>query len=155
MTTASSFALAAPSRPVASTNEPERSTSSETFGRLSARDRYLILADDPVADGTTEDRIQLILDGLSKPLVGVVDGTASTGYRMSSISVVSAFGSSAIGSAATKHDRSAARSRAVVAVNTLKMVVNLTAMLTAGYFENGRDRGYLRPGLDCAATARP
>jgi hypothetical protein len=45
---------------------------------------YLILADDPVADGTTEDRIQLILDGLSNPLVGVVDGTASTGYRMSS-----------------------------------------------------------------------
>jgi hypothetical protein len=71
---------------VASTNEPERSTSSETFGQLSARDRYLILADDPLADDTTEDRIQLIRDGLSKPLVGVVDGTASAGYRMSSTS---------------------------------------------------------------------
>jgi len=35
------------------------------------------------------------------------------------------------------------------------MAVDLTAMLTAGYFENGRDRGYMRPGLDCAATARP
>src|SRR5271156_3803671 len=100
MTTASSFALAAPSRPVASTNEPERSTSSCRSPRgsatqsgpalrpsvSSARDRYLILADDPLADGTTEDRIQLILDGLSKPLVGVVDGTASTGSRMSSTS---------------------------------------------------------------------
>jgi hypothetical protein len=61
-------------------------TRSETFGRLSARDLYLILADDPFADGTTEDRIQLILDGLSNPLVGVADGTASTGYRMSSTS---------------------------------------------------------------------
>ena len=59
-------------------------TRSETFGRLTARDLYLIIADDPGAEGTTEDRIQLVLDGLSNPLVGIVDGTASTGYRMSS-----------------------------------------------------------------------
>jgi hypothetical protein len=31
----------------------------------------------------TEDRIQLVLDGRSNPLVGVVDGIISTGYRMS------------------------------------------------------------------------
>jgi AcrR family transcriptional regulator len=30
---------------------------------------------------------------------------------------------------------------------------DLAATLTAGYFENGRDRGYLRADLDCAATA--
>jgi predicted RNA-binding protein with PUA-like domain len=59
-------------------------TRSATFGRLSARDLYLMVADDPVAEGTTEDRIQLVLDGLSNPLVGVLDGTASTGYRMTS-----------------------------------------------------------------------
>jgi AcrR family transcriptional regulator len=30
---------------------------------------------------------------------------------------------------------------------------DLAANLTAGYLENGRDRGYLRGDLDCAATA--
>jgi AcrR family transcriptional regulator len=30
---------------------------------------------------------------------------------------------------------------------------DLAANLTAGYLENGRDRGYLRSDLDCAATA--
>lgn len=30
---------------------------------------------------------------------------------------------------------------------------DLAATLTAGYFENGRDRGYLRADLDCVATA--
>ncbi|HEX2284009.1 MAG TPA: TetR/AcrR family transcriptional regulator [Mycobacterium sp.] len=30
---------------------------------------------------------------------------------------------------------------------------DLAATLTAGYLENGRDRGYLRGDLDCAATA--
>jgi AcrR family transcriptional regulator len=30
---------------------------------------------------------------------------------------------------------------------------DMAASLTAGYFENGRDRGYLRADLDCAATA--
>jgi hypothetical protein len=59
-------------------------TRSETFGRLSARDLYLILADDPVTEGVTEDRVQLILDGLSNPLVGILDGNASKRYRMSS-----------------------------------------------------------------------
>jgi hypothetical protein len=62
-------------------------TRSETFGRLSARDLYLILGDDPIADGITEDQIQLVLDGLANPLVGTVDGTKSTGYRMSSTAV--------------------------------------------------------------------
>jgi len=59
-------------------------TRSETFGRLTARDLYLILADEPVADGTTEDRLQVLLDALANPLVGVLDGTPATGYRMTS-----------------------------------------------------------------------
>lgn len=59
-------------------------TRSETFGRLTARDLYLILAGDPVEEGTSEDQIQLVLDGLSNPLIGVIDGTSSTGYRISS-----------------------------------------------------------------------
>lgn len=59
-------------------------TRSETFGRLTARDLYLILADEPVAEGTTDDRLQVLLDALANPLVGVLDGTAATGYRMTS-----------------------------------------------------------------------
>lgn len=59
-------------------------TRSETFGRLTARDLYLILAGDPVAEGTSEDQIQLVLDGLSNPVIGIIDGTSSTGYRISS-----------------------------------------------------------------------
>jgi hypothetical protein len=57
---------------------------SAAFGRLSARDLNLMLAGAPVAEGVTEDRIQLILDGLSNPVVGILNGTASTGYRMTS-----------------------------------------------------------------------
>jgi AcrR family transcriptional regulator len=32
-------------------------------------------------------------------------------------------------------------------------MIDMAVALTAGYFENGRDRGYLRADLDCTATA--
>jgi hypothetical protein len=59
-------------------------TRSEIFGRLTARDLYLILAGEPVAEGATEEQLQVLLDGLSNPLVGVLDGTPAAGYRMTS-----------------------------------------------------------------------
>lgn len=55
---------------------------SEQFGRLSARDLFLILAADPVADGTTEDELQRLLETLASPLLGVLDGSPSSGYRV-------------------------------------------------------------------------
>ena len=61
-------------------------TRAETFGRLTARDLFLILADDPVADGVTEERIQVLVDALSNPLLGVLDGSPAVGYRVTSSS---------------------------------------------------------------------
>jgi hypothetical protein len=58
----------------------------ETFGRLTARDLFLILADHPVADGLAEDRIQVLLDALSNPLLAVLEGNPSFGYRATSSS---------------------------------------------------------------------
>jgi hypothetical protein len=57
----------------------ERST---VFGRLSARDLFLILAGQAVAEGTTEDELQALLDTLASPLLGVLDGSRSDGYRV-------------------------------------------------------------------------
>ncbi|HEY0696880.1 MAG TPA: EVE domain-containing protein [Micromonospora sp.] len=57
----------------------ERST---VFGRLSARDLLLILAGQPVADGTTEDELQALLDTLASPLLSVLHGSKSEGYRV-------------------------------------------------------------------------
>ena len=59
------------------------------FGRLSARDLFLILATDPVAEGTTEGELQGLLETLSSPLLGVLDGTASEGYRVTNSAQVS------------------------------------------------------------------
>jgi hypothetical protein len=54
------------------------------FGRLSARDLFLLLASDPIAEGTTEDELQALLDTLAGPLLRVLDGTATAGYRVTS-----------------------------------------------------------------------
>lgn len=55
---------------------------STEFGRLSARDLLLILAGKPVAEGTTEDEIRALLDTLASPLLGVLHGSTSDGYRV-------------------------------------------------------------------------
>lgn len=55
---------------------------SDLFGRLTARDLYLILADNPAADGTSEAELQGLLDTLARPLLGVLDGSPDSGYRV-------------------------------------------------------------------------
>jgi hypothetical protein len=57
---------------------------SEVFGRLSARDLFLILAGQPVAEGTTEEELQALLDTLASPLLGVLHGSKNDGYRVAS-----------------------------------------------------------------------
>lgn len=52
------------------------------FGRLSARDLFLILSGQAFAEGTTEDELQTLLDALASPLLGVLDGSRSSGYRV-------------------------------------------------------------------------
>lgn len=56
---------------------------SAVFGRLSARDLFLILSDKAVAEGTTEDELQSLLDTLASPLLAVLDGSENNGYRVS------------------------------------------------------------------------
>lgn len=63
----------------------ERST---VFGRLSARDLLLILADQSVAEGTTEDELQAVLDTLASPLLGVLHGSKGEGYRVTTTALV-------------------------------------------------------------------
>lgn len=55
---------------------------SAVFGRLSARDLFLILSDKSVAEGTTEDELQALLDTLASPLLAVLNGSKNDGYRM-------------------------------------------------------------------------
>jgi hypothetical protein len=62
---------------------------SELFGRLSARDLFLILAGQPVAEGTTEEELQALLDALASPLFGVLHGSQNDGYRVTSSADVS------------------------------------------------------------------
>jgi len=52
------------------------------FGRLSARDLFLILAGEPIADGTTEEELQALLETLASPLLRLLDGSSSAGYRV-------------------------------------------------------------------------
>jgi hypothetical protein len=52
------------------------------FGRLSARDLFLILSGQAVAEGTTEEELQALLDTLASPLLAVLQGTKSDGYRV-------------------------------------------------------------------------
>ncbi len=58
---------------------------SSTFGRLSARDLYLLLSHDPASEGTSEEEIQGLLDTLASPLLGLVLGTRDAGYRVTSL----------------------------------------------------------------------
>lgn len=55
---------------------------STVFGRLSARDLFLILSDKSVAEGTTEDELQALLDTLASPLLAVLNGSKNDGYRV-------------------------------------------------------------------------
>ena len=55
---------------------------SAVFGRLSARDLFLILSDKSVAEGTTEEELQALLDTLASPLLAVLNGSKSDGYRV-------------------------------------------------------------------------
>jgi hypothetical protein len=57
--------------------------------RISARDLFLILADQPVAEGTTEAELQALLDTLAGPLLGVLHGSSNDGYRVTSSADVS------------------------------------------------------------------
>lgn len=52
------------------------------FGHLSARDLLLILSGQTVAEGTTEDELQMLLDTLASPLMNVLDGSKEVGYRV-------------------------------------------------------------------------
>jgi hypothetical protein len=55
---------------------------SAAFGRLSARDLFLVLAGDPAAEGTTEAELQSLLDTLSTSLFGILEGSPAAGYRL-------------------------------------------------------------------------
>ena len=55
---------------------------STVFGRLSARDLLLILSGKTVAEGTTEDELQALLDTLANPLLAVLNGSKIDGYRV-------------------------------------------------------------------------
>ena len=48
----------------------------------SARDLELVLAARPVAEGTTKDELQMLLDALASPLLRVLDGSRDGGYRV-------------------------------------------------------------------------
>jgi hypothetical protein len=55
---------------------------STVFGRLSARDLFLILSGRPVAEGATEEELQALLDTLASPLLAVLHGSKNDGYRV-------------------------------------------------------------------------
>jgi hypothetical protein len=55
---------------------------STVFGRLSARDLLLILSGKTVAEGTTVDELQALLDTLANPLLAVLNGSKIDGYRV-------------------------------------------------------------------------
>jgi hypothetical protein len=61
---------------------------SATFGRLSARDLFLLLANDPAAEATTEIELEQLLSTLASPLLRVLDGTSATGFRVTSDTAV-------------------------------------------------------------------
>lgn len=61
-----------------------------TFGRLTARDLWLILAHEEASDVTSSDEIQTVLDGLANPLVRAIDGDPTRGYVPASAAQVAA-----------------------------------------------------------------
>ena len=54
------------------------------FGRLRARDLWLVLADQEVGTGTDPDELQQLLDTLASPLLGVLEGDPDAGYVVGS-----------------------------------------------------------------------
>lgn len=56
---------------------------SPQFGPLTARDLLLILAEEPVAEGTSEVELQALLETLASPLLGVLTRTQEAGYLVS------------------------------------------------------------------------
>jgi predicted RNA-binding protein with PUA-like domain len=56
---------------------------SPQFGPLTARDLLLILAEEPVAEGTSEAELQGVLKTLASPLLGVLTSTKDGGYLVS------------------------------------------------------------------------
>jgi hypothetical protein len=62
---------------------------SEAFGRLTARDLFLIIAGDPVATGTSEAELQELLGTLASPLLGILVGEPAGGYRLATSPAVS------------------------------------------------------------------
>jgi hypothetical protein len=60
------------------------------FGRLTARDLFLIVSADPAAEGSSQEELQTILDVLASPLFEIVDGDAESGYRVTTSAPVAA-----------------------------------------------------------------
>jgi hypothetical protein len=54
------------------------------FGRLRARDLWLIVGSAQAGEVTSEKEIQDLLDTLASPLIRALDGDAENGYRPSS-----------------------------------------------------------------------
>ena len=57
---------------------------SGTVGRLTARDLWLMLADELVGESSDQAEIQAVLDTLASPLIRAVDGDPEQGYRLAS-----------------------------------------------------------------------
>jgi hypothetical protein len=55
---------------------------SATFGHMTARDLLLVLSENPVAEGTTADELQTLLETLASPLLNVLTGSNDGGYRV-------------------------------------------------------------------------
>lgn len=70
---------------------------SRTFGRLTARDLFLILAESTVAEGTSEDELGMLLASLASPLLALLDGNPTEGYRVTTSSEVARMRLSALG----------------------------------------------------------
>lgn len=73
----------------------------ETFGRLTARDLYLILSDDWDGADLDRDQIQAVLDTLAGPLLRILVGTPDTGYRVTTSSAASQLRLRLVGTALT------------------------------------------------------
>jgi len=62
---------------------------SNAFGRISARDLFLILSGTPLADATSEVELAGLLDTLASPLLQVLEGSPGRGYRVTTSAAVS------------------------------------------------------------------
>lgn len=58
------------------------------FGRLTARDLYLIVASTSEGDAITSEDVQQVLHAMANPLIGLVDGDATKGYVVTASSGV-------------------------------------------------------------------